>query len=127
MLVCNMHFNSPCTWQIAKSEAIWVEERGEDLFVSGVSLAAGENKWGPFLKSKQVNSQNLHSPSNFPNIYCKNLVKLLKVLVKLTLLKKWHKLIKNLSLLQKKKWIIYEGIIKWFIIYLQYFWISPNF
>ena len=55
-------------------------ERGEDLFVSGVSLAAGENKWGPFLKSKQVNSQNLHSPSNFPNIYCKNLVKLLKVL-----------------------------------------------
>ena len=47
----------------------WKKEEREDLFVSGVSLAAGENKWGPFLKSKQVNSQNLHSPSNFPNKY----------------------------------------------------------
>ena len=46
-----------------------MEERGEDLFVSGVSLAAGENKWGPFLKSKQVNSQNLHSPVTTLQIY----------------------------------------------------------
>ena len=83
MLVCNMHFNSPCTWQIAKSEAIWVEERGEDVFVSGVSLAAGERINGvPFWnQNKSTHKICIHLPTFQISIYCKNLVKLLKVLV----------------------------------------------